>query len=210
MPSTTSSLNSLVLYKNKPAWVKRPGSKLDILLQDGRILSVRPKDVINLHPGPVESFADLEPAAGEVMAAWELLAGSTTTLAELADLAYGEFTAAAAWALWEWILDGLYFSGSPDVITVHTAQEVAETQATRELKAAQALAWSEFLGRVSQGTYLPEDRQFLDEVEELALQTRDHSRVLKELGRAQTAENAQGIRNCCQKGRRQSCRGQNL
>jgi len=62
--------NSLVLYKNGPAQVVALGDKLDIELQDGRSLRVRPKDVLLLHPGPVRSLSELNMPAGEVEAAW--------------------------------------------------------------------------------------------------------------------------------------------
>ena len=47
----------LVLYKTHPAVVARVGEKLEILLQDGKTVKVRPKDVMVLHPGP-STFAE--------------------------------------------------------------------------------------------------------------------------------------------------------
>ena len=73
--------DSLVLYKTRPARVTRVGKKLQIELEGGESLSVRPKDVVQLHRGPLHSLDELQPQAGEVETAWELLAGSTTTLA---------------------------------------------------------------------------------------------------------------------------------
>lgn len=85
--------NSLVLYKNGPARVAALGDKLDIELEDGRSLRVRPKDVLLLHPGPLRTSHELgEVPAGEVEAACELLDGSQTTLSELAELIYGVYT----------------------------------------------------------------------------------------------------------------------
>ena len=75
--------NSLVLYKNRPARVLRAGEKLDIELDNGQVAKVRPKDVVWLHPGPLRSLGDLRPQNGEVQAAWEILAGSHTTLHDL-------------------------------------------------------------------------------------------------------------------------------
>ena len=90
--------NSLVLYKNRPALVIQVGDKLEITLPDRNTAKVRPKDVIPLHPGPLRSLAELEPQSGEVETAWELTIGETTSLAELAELIYGEYTPATAWA----------------------------------------------------------------------------------------------------------------
>ncbi|NJN55688.1 MAG: hypothetical protein HC804_13625 [Anaerolineae bacterium] len=47
-----------------------------------------------LHPGPVANFSALQPPVGDMQTAWELLAGQSTTLPELAELVYEEFTPA--------------------------------------------------------------------------------------------------------------------
>ena len=114
--------DSLVLYKTRPARVARVGKKLQIELEDGESLSVCLKDVVQLHPGPLLSLDELQPRTGEVETAWELLAGSTTTLAELAELAYGDFTPATAWAAWQLVDDGLYFRGTTRKVEACTAQ----------------------------------------------------------------------------------------
>jgi exoribonuclease II len=184
--------DSLVLYKTKPAVVIRSSDKLEILFQDGKTLSVRPKDLVVLHPGPID-FAKLKPPPGDVLSAWELLEGATTTLADLAELAYGAYTPASAWAAWEWVIDGLYFSGAPEAIQAHTSLQVEKERATRAVRAAEAQAWSGFLERVHQRRFEPEDNRYLAEVEQMAYGRRDKSRVLAELGRAQTPESAHGL-----------------
>ena len=62
--------DSLVLHKTKPALVLHSGDKLELLFQDGKKLSVRPKDVTVLHPGPID-FGELKRPAGDMLAAWE-------------------------------------------------------------------------------------------------------------------------------------------
>ncbi len=186
--------NSLVLYKNRPARITQMGpKKIEITLSDGDQLSVRPKDVLLLHVGPLTDWHTLrrESPDAEVETAWELLAGTTTTLAELSDLAYGEFTPQTAWLLWQMVADGLYFSGEPEAVLVHTPNAVADEKANRAAKAAEEAAWLAFLDRVESETYDPEaDDRFLREVEDLALGRRSDSRVLRTLGHGQTAENA--------------------
>lgn len=188
----TIGRDSLVLHKAKPAIVTRSGDKLEILFQDGKTLSVRPKDLVVLHPGPID-FAELKPPPGDVLSAWELLEGATTTLAELAELAFGAYTPASAWAVWEWVIDGLYFSGVPEAIEVHPGPQVEKEQATRATRTAEAQAWSGFLERAHQRRFEPEDSRYLSEVEQVAYGRRDKSKVLAELGRAQTPESAHGL-----------------
>lgn len=184
---------SLVLYKTRPALVRKIGKKLEIELETGEALSVRPKDVELLHQGPLDRLARLQPQAGEIKAAWELLAGSSASLAELAELAYGEFTPVTAWAAWEIVADGLYFQGRPEEITARPAEDVEREQAARQARAAQEAAWSGFLNRLRRNHFAPEDSAFLREVEDLAYGRQDKSRVLRELGRSQTPEHAHAL-----------------
>src|SRR5512136_93813 len=123
MPDTIPHQDSLVLYKSRPARVQQAGEKLILELEDGSTISVRPKDVVLLHGGPLHRLGDLRRPTGDVQTAWELLAGGKTTLRELAELAYGSFTPATAWAAWELATEGLYFRGTPERITACTAEE---------------------------------------------------------------------------------------
>ena len=132
----TARSGSLVLYKNRPARVAQIAEKLDLNLQGGETAHVRLKDITLLHPGPLQSLGELLPQQGDVQSAWELLAGSQTTLPELADLIYGAFTPATAWAAWQLVSDGLYFRGAPGEITVCTPDDVAHRLEARRADAA--------------------------------------------------------------------------
>ena len=173
--------NSLVLYKNGPARVAALGDKLDIELEDGRSLRVRPKDVLLLHPGPLNSLRNLDAPAGEVEAACELLDGGQTTLPELADLVYGAYTPATAWAAWRLVNEGLYFQGTPEAVNARPLAEVERERTIREAKAAEREAWNGFLQRARAGRCAPEDAPYLQEIEEVALGQREQSRVLQAL-----------------------------
>lgn len=182
--------NSLVLYKTHPARVQQGGEKLVLELESGEKVRVRPKDVTLLHPGPLRSLAELRPPTGDVQTAWEILAGGATTLAELAELAFGAFTPATAWATWQLLADGLYFRGASERIIAATAAEVAHLQAMRAAEAAEKQAWEAFLARAKAGKVAEGDRRYLREVEDLALGRTERSRVMKALGREESPENA--------------------
>ena len=185
---------SLVLYKHDPARVASVGEKkITIVLPEGETARVRPKDIELLHPGPAESPDQLLPQDGEMETAWELLSGRETTLRELTELAYGVYTPAAAWAAWQWVSDGLYFEGSPQRIRARTPDEVAQEEERREARAAERRARDSFLERVREGEFGPQDDRYLVEVERLALGQTDQNRVLSELGRAATPENAHAL-----------------
>ena len=193
MPANELKTNALILYKQKSGIIQNLDKKITIKLSDGQKLSVRAKDVVLLHPGPIQNFADLKTPEGDIETAWELLAGETTTLPELAELAFDEFTPATAWATWELLTDGLYFSGDVDAIEVHTAVTVTAIKEERAAKAAEEAAWQAFAQRIEQNEFLPEDAPYLEDVVALACGTRSNSRTLKNLGQTETPENAHAI-----------------
>jgi exoribonuclease-2 len=193
MQEPTPGPGSLVLYKTRPARVERTGKKLEIELEGGQTLLVRPKDVLLLHPGPLADLGELKPQAGEIQTAWELLSGTTSSLAELAELAYGAYTPATAWAAWQSVADGLYFRGSPQEVIARLPAEVEREQANRAAQAAEQQDWSAFLERVQIGQIQREDRRYLREVEDLALARRTNSRLLRELQRTESPENAHAL-----------------
>lgn len=188
--------NSLLLYKNRPAKLVRigdRGDRLEIELENGGIVKVRPKDVTVLHPGPLGSLAELKPQEGEIQTAWEMLAGSQTNLPELAELAYGAFSPITAWAAWQQVMEGFYFDGSPDIILARTVEEVAHKAAEREHAAAERQAWQEFLDRLRQGELVPGDREYMKEVENLALGRTERSQLMRILNRSESPENAHAL-----------------
>jgi exoribonuclease-2 len=185
--------NSLVVYRTRPARVTRIGKKLEIELGVGESLLVRPKDVMHLHPGPILELAELASQRGEVETAWELLAGGDTDLQELAELIHGAYTPQTAWATWSVVEDGLYFHGMPEEITARSGEEVARERAAREEREAREQARATFLERIRAGRTLSEDDRFLRKVEDLALGRKKKSRLLRELGRAETPESAHAL-----------------
>jgi len=181
---------SLVLYKIRPAIVLSVSDKIEIQFQAGNTKRVRDKDVKLLHPGPVQNFDFLQGTEGNVQDAWELLQGERASLEDVADLIYGEFTPTSAWATWEILQDGLYFSGKPERIQTRTDAEVSAEQAVRAAKQADEKAWDEFLRRVKSGVLEAEDRKRLAEVERLALGKAVKSRILKSLDVQESPEAA--------------------
>ncbi|MFO7664677.1 MAG: RNB domain-containing ribonuclease, partial [Chloroflexota bacterium] len=183
--------NSLVLYKGRPAVIKQAfEKKLTIELPDGHSASVRPKDVTLLHPGPVGNLNELQPVIGDPLTAWELLDGQSTTLSELTELTYGVDTPSTAWAAWNLVEEGTYFSGSPEAINTHDSRKVEEILAARRIKATEEEAWQRFAEGVTAGIVPADGRFYLDDVVAMALGRSETSRVLTRLGKPQTQESA--------------------
>jgi len=193
MSDPTITPNSLVIYRGRPARVVAVASdKLSLELEGGEAAKVRPKDVSPLHPGPLHSLAELgaRRLSPDVQTAWELLAGSPTSIAEIAELTYGDFAPATAWAAWQLVADGLYFRQTGSTLRASTAEEFAHMEAQRTAEAAERAAWEAFIGRAKAGNVTHEDRRYLREVEDLAYGRTERSRVLKALGREESPENA--------------------
>lgn len=193
MSDSTIALNSLVIYRTRPGRVTTAaGDKLSLELEGGETARVRPKDVTLLHPGPLRSLAELSTRhlSPDVQTAWELLQSGPVSIAEIAELAFGAFTPATAWAAWQLVADGLYFRQTGEVIRATTGEELTRVQGQRAAEAAERAAWEAFIGRAKDGKVTQEDRRYLREVEDLAYGRAERSRVLKALGREESAENA--------------------
>lgn len=197
MSDTPISQGNFVLYKQRPARVLQAGERVEIELEEGKPVKVRPKDIVLLHPGPLERLSDLHAAAaaeaGDLETAWELLAGGTTNLAELAELAFGDFTPSTAWETWRHVADGLHFRGTPEEVEVRTAEAVEQERQTRAAKAAEKEAWDAFIARVREGQTEAEDERYLKELDDRANGQRPDSRILRALSIADSPEKAHDL-----------------
>jgi exoribonuclease II len=192
-PIFTILTGALVLYRGLPARVARSADKLELELKSGETVRVRPKDVELLHPGPLERFSELAPLPGEMHAAWEVLAGSVTSLPELAELAFGKYTPASAWATWQFLKDGLYFTGTIQEIRAATPEEVEQRNQIRQNQASEEKNWADFLERMRHGDFASGDERYLKEIEPLAYGATGRSRALRDLGKQETPENAHAL-----------------
>jgi exoribonuclease-2 len=187
-------LHSLCLYKQKPALVTGIDDKITVQVGGGEEVRARVKDIELLHEGPFASLAELdESPAADVREVWELCldeygaSGNALTLRELAELAYGGFTAVSAWAAYRLLLDGVYFTGTTDAIRPRPAAdvEVAERkQAEKQLDGEKRAAYIE---RLRSGAIdIEADGQYIQDIEALALGRTLKSRSLREAGIEET------------------------
>ncbi|GHV95896.1 ribonuclease II [Spirochaetia bacterium] len=197
--------NALVAYKNRPALVKeKAADKILIAILGGEQLKVREKDIEPVHPGPVRDFSGIEVTgdmenSGAVREAWELLAGQgQVSLQELAELAFGEYSPAAAWAAFRLLLDGLYFTGTPNAISPRQREDVEAGEKKREEKQRETGERDRFLERLrSRRLDLPhdggDDARFMQDVEALAYGKSPKSRTMKDMGLSETPEDAHAL-----------------
>ena len=201
--------NALVVYKNKPALVKeQTADKITIVLADGETLKVREKDIEIIHPGPVATLHDMkggraigEAGGGTVREAWELLLAGTDTvcLEELAELAFGEYSPAAAWAGYSLLADGLYFTGTISAIRAKPQDEVEAGEKKREEKRRSSGEREQFLERLknrrlhSAPEGAADDHRFMQDIEALAYGKSAKSRTMKDIGLGETPQEAHAL-----------------
>ncbi|MDR0289348.1 MAG: RNB domain-containing ribonuclease, partial [Treponema sp.] len=199
--------NALVVYKNKPALIKeKTADKLVIALASGDTIKVREKDIELIHPGPVKSLngigegstasSDAPVPTGNVRETWELVLaeGQELSLKELAELAFGAYSPAGAWAAFSLLLDGLYFTGTAGAIRPRQREQVESDEKKRAEK-QQAIGERElFLERLkNRRLELPADNRFMQDVEALAYGKTNKSRTMKDMGRGETPEEAHAL-----------------
>ncbi len=183
--------NALVLYKQVPACVQDILSdKIVISLPDGKEKKVRSKDISLLHPGPVGSVKNIEVPEGQVEEAWELLQDETPSLEELAELTFSEFTPESAWGAFLLLNRTPWYRGTVDEIIVRTPEEVEKIQREEAEKKEAEERWSSFIEALKKGEIQEENRGFLTDLEQYCLQKSKRSRILQDLGRQQSPENA--------------------
>jgi exoribonuclease-2 len=192
--------NALAVYKNKPALVKeKTQDKIVIALSDGDSIKVREKDIEIIHPGPVNNFNGIiEGAAASdsaIRETWELVLTEEKPLSlkELAELAFGEYSPASAWAAFCLLLDGLYFAGTISAIHPRQQEQVEADEKKRAEKSRASGERELFLERLRRRSLLPDDRHFMQDVEALAYGKSGKSRTMKDIGRGETTEDAHAL-----------------
>ena len=187
----TFKKGSLALYKREPALINKFGDKIEIERPNGEILRVRPKDLHLIHPGPISKLSALKDIPNdELVEAWEILEGQETTLSELCELAFQEYSPSTAWQTWLFVAKGPYFTGDPEKITAATREVVEQHEARAAAKEEADKRYQDFLSHLRSSQLTQEEKQMFGDVESLALGKSAGSRTLKDLHKKQTSEQA--------------------
>ena len=184
---------ALVYYKSKAAIVTEINDKIEILFFK-TTKRVRDKDITLLHPGPISDVStldiDLPESLDTLEETIELLEDETVSLAELADLLYGEYTPQSAWSSWILLMDGLYFEGDKSAIKARPLDIITAEKEKRDARKHQQETWNSLIERIRKGRIEKSDHTHLVEVEQLAAGERENSRILKTVGIPETKEAA--------------------
>ncbi len=212
--------NSLVLYKNNCAVITEiegdkfvikycsvpatPTGKKAVYSEQ----KVREKDITLLHEGPVSSLEKVLSYSGEVLPslqeAYELLISDDATakesisLADLCDIAFGEYKADESWFVYSFLISNPLFALQNEelkngkILFIPRSQnEIDEINQKEFEKAHEAEIHNAFIQRLKdKNLNLPDDSRYMGEVEAFALCKTEKSKVLQEAGITQTVEKA--------------------
>jgi exoribonuclease-2 len=194
--------HSLCVYKQKPAIVTAIDDKITIRLDGDGSVRVRIKDIELLHEGPLAGFDELKGEASRtnIRELWELCldeygaSDKAITLRELAELASGEFTPAAAWAAYTLLSDGVYFSGPVSGIKPRSAPEVEAAEQKMNEKQLDSEKRAAYIERLRKGKIdIETDSQYIQDVAALAMGKALKSRSLREAGIEETEAAAHSV-----------------
>lgn len=179
----------LVIYRGDPALVEDVDKKITIKLPNGDSKKVRDKDVLSIHEGPVQTlnFKTLECDLEET---WTLLQGEIVSLIDLSDFLYGSTSPEAVYNSWVILQDNLYFVGDISEISCSDEESIRAVKEKEQLERAKEEAFSAAISRLKKGKWSTDDESSLREIEGIALEQRNSSKVLKALNIKETALDA--------------------
>ncbi|MBU0927549.1 MAG: RNB domain-containing ribonuclease [Spirochaetes bacterium] len=181
---------ALVFFKSRPAIVRRDGDRIELTFEGGAPARVRDKDVEPIHPGPLKAVP--RPAqGGEFQTAWDMTAGSSLSLGELADLAFGSAGPSETLACRLAAAEGILFRMDGERVAALSAEEREAEEAKRRRKEGEAAERAAFVERAKRGKTEPGDERFWGEVEALALGRTQKSRMASDIGAGEGPESAQ-------------------
>ncbi len=215
---------SVVSYKKNPAVIIEAGDKFTIeyplypVKPGGKISyttqSVRAKDVIFLHEGPLASVKTIteipldqkSKVTTAIQECWELLtsddstAQETLSIQELSELAVGVYAVQDAYLVYSLLSTLPYFAQvtvedqSLPSFTPLSPQHVEQLKSKESDKEEEAKKKQDFIARLKKKAIdISLDSQFMQEIEALAMGKTDKSKYLKEAGYSETPESAHKI-----------------
>ncbi|WP_119344542.1 RNB domain-containing ribonuclease [Facilibium subflavum] len=189
-------INSLVIFKNRPARViNQLDKKVEILLEDEKTIKLPEKNLLLLHEGGFTDFNMLDNGfEGELQDAWNLLQGQYTNYEELSELIFSEYTPKSAYATWQQVQKGIYFTAHEREIYVNTQKQVDDIKQEIAEKQQKQQKLDAFIARLQKHQYdAKEDEAFVKEIANFALGQTQNCRFFKLINREETPQNAHAL-----------------
>ncbi|WP_144242721.1 ribonuclease catalytic domain-containing protein [Candidatus Francisella endociliophora] len=187
--------NTLVIFKSKPAKVVSSlDKKIEIETLDGKNIKLPPKNVQLLLESEngfeLEDLQELE--ITELEMTWELLQEQgQTTIEELSEFLFEDTGVNEAYTIWLLVSQGEYFSFDDDFnIIVHTQEQKNTIVQEKQEKLKKEQELNDFIERMKQKEYAPQDEKFLKEIASLATLKSQNCRLFKYLNMEESENSA--------------------
>ncbi|MED7819562.1 MULTISPECIES: ribonuclease catalytic domain-containing protein [unclassified Francisella] len=187
--------NSLVIFKSKPAKVIGIlDKKVEIETLDGKNIKLPPKNVQLLvqvdRDFELENLQEL--VIDELEMTWELLQEQEiTTIEELSELLFEAIGVNEAYTIWLLVSQGEYFSFDDNFnIVIHSSDKREAILKERQEKQKKEQELNDFIERIKQKSYAPEDEKFLKEIAALATLKSSSCRLFKYLNMEESENSA--------------------
>lgn len=172
---------ALAFYKSQPVIIAGVDKKIEISLLNGTTKKVRDKDLIFIHEGPLKNLSKLEIVGCDLEDTWSMLKGEEFSLEDLTEFLYGEINVNTVYNSFLVLNQGLYFIGAPENIKCNERSRIDEILEKDRLKKEKEKVFIDSIERLSKGKWSDEDSIALKEIEDMALDQRGQSKVLKAL-----------------------------
>lgn len=188
-------INSLVIFKNKPARViSYDGKKIKIQLKNNKIFSIPEKKLLLLYKHNFNNFDKIDETIGdgELIESWNLLEGQRTNYVELSELIYGEYSISTSYATWKQVQKNIYFTEDTtnSYIIVNNRQTVqTKIKELQEQNKKQKLL-ENFIINLKNKTFCSEDLPFIKEIVNFTLGKSTNCRFFKYINKKEDQNNA--------------------
>lgn len=183
---------TLALYHSRTAYIRNVnGEKLEIAIEGGGSKNVREKDLVFLHPGPVNSLPPQKLPDPDLADVAALMEGETLSFTDFMDLLYGETSPDAAYSAYLLLSADLYFEGSvTEGVKLKDPAEVKKKLAALREKEEAKAKYEARVERIRTRAVLEEDLPYLGEIALVAKKINTASRLMKDAGIEATPEKA--------------------
>ncbi len=203
-PTAQLEVGALALYRSEAAIIsaishEKKQIKLQIQTENGRKISVRPKDLQLLSariPGNAGSTQLRELtrrlSRDELESGWKLLLemGSRCSLVDLAEAVFSGSGPCELYNAFCLINQTPYFKGRPAQIMVRSAKEVRKEMERKQRKQEEVERWQRFHQHYQESRYSDEDLPFIQEIEAIAYGEKQNCRLFREMKLEATPEHA--------------------
>lgn len=185
---------NLVIFKNYPAIVISTTGKIELTFLNSTKKHVREKDVDLLHKGPVKKLSDLKqiPIEEEIIdeARQVVIEEDKISFSDLVELIFEKCTPSTSLSTWYILQEHIYFEASIKKIKARSDEEIQNIISKKKEEKLKQEKRQEALTRIKNYKIITEDKQYLKEIENFALNQITYSPLLKELKIPQSLEAA--------------------